>query len=65
MECLCGFSKKDAEMRRKELLQGVSSPVLNYISMNAKELVMNNGALLPLMTILTHVKGNNLISYFS
>ncbi|XP_013407953.1 pumilio homolog 3 isoform X2 [Lingula anatina] len=51
-------SKKDAAVRRKELLSAVSSPLLQFIVDHTKELVMSNSRLLLILDILTHAEGD-------
>ncbi|CAH1774282.1 unnamed protein product [Owenia fusiformis] len=52
-------SKKDATVRRSELLDSVSKPLLQYIVDNARSLVLNNSTLVILSAILTHAKGDH------
>ncbi len=44
-------------VRQSELLAAVSAPLLKYLASHAKELVMNNAALLLIMAIITKAQG--------
>ena len=49
-------SKKDVSLRRTELLEAVSRPLVQYIVKHCEELVLSNPALLLLLSVITHVK---------
>lgn len=51
-------SKKDAEVRRRELLEFASRPLIQFIKDNCRELVRNNASLLMILTIITHAKSD-------
>ncbi|XP_071118685.1 pumilio homolog 3-like [Haliotis cracherodii] len=51
-------SKKDGHTRHRELLGFVSKPLLQYIVDNAANLAINNAALLLILGIITHAKGD-------
>ncbi len=44
-------------VRQSELLAAASGPLLKYLASHAKELVMNNAALLLIMAIITKAQG--------
>ena len=46
-------SKKDAPVRRQELISAVSEPMVKYLKNHAKELVMHSAALLVVLAIIT------------
>ena len=54
---VCATSKKECAVRRAELLEPVSRPLIQYIVQYGRDLVTNNAALLLLLTIITHAKG--------
>ncbi|XP_048763203.2 pumilio homolog 3-like isoform X2 [Ostrea edulis] len=51
-------SKKDSTVRYKELLTMVSPPLLQYIVDHARDLVLENGSLLLVLSILNHAIGD-------
>ena len=54
------YSKKDSALRRKELRDAVSKPMLQLIVDHAKTLAMNNTTLLLILAILRHSQGRSL-----
>lgn len=57
MTFLIPYSKKDSTVRYKELLTMVSPPLLQYIVDHARDLVLENGSLLLVLSILNHAIG--------
>ncbi|XP_038067463.1 pumilio homolog 3-like isoform X2 [Patiria miniata] len=56
-------SKKDAQLRRQELLAAASGPLLSYVSENAKELAYSKSSCLLMIAVLTHAKGDKVEGY--
>jgi hypothetical protein len=52
--CIC-CSKKDAAVRRKELLDYVSGPLVTYTAQHAAQLAVDNALLLLILTVISHV----------
>ena len=49
-------SKKDAAVRRRELLDHVSKPLVQYLVKCSGEIVLNNATILLMVAVLTHAK---------
>ncbi|XP_022097132.1 pumilio homolog 3-like isoform X2 [Acanthaster planci] len=56
-------SKKETELRRKELLAAASDHLLSFVSENAKELTCSKSSCLLLLAVLTHAKGDKVGGY--
>ncbi|ELU16136.1 hypothetical protein CAPTEDRAFT_163846 [Capitella teleta] len=51
-------SKKDVAIRRRELLDAVSKPLVQYVAEHCREIVTDNASLLTLLAIITHTKAD-------
>nr|XP_020657205.1 pumilio homolog 3 [Pogona vitticeps]XP_020657206.1 pumilio homolog 3 [Pogona vitticeps]XP_020657207.1 pumilio homolog 3 [Pogona vitticeps] len=52
------YSKKDTDLRRRELLEAVSPALLNYLNLHAEEMVMDKATFIVLTGILRHAIGD-------
>ena len=58
MYFLYSTSKKDTDLRRRELLEAVSPALLNYLNLHAEEMVMDKATFIVLTGILRHAIGD-------
>lgn len=58
MLSLSFYSKKDPELRHRELLEAVSGPLLKYLGENIKDLVLQNAMCTMITNILLYAVGD-------
>uniref|UniRef100_A0A803TYL8 Pumilio homolog 3 n=1 Tax=Anolis carolinensis TaxID=28377 RepID=A0A803TYL8_ANOCA len=52
------YSKKDVDVRHRELLEAISPALLNYLHLHAEEMVMDKAAFIVVTGILRHAMGD-------